>query len=62
MITSRRAGHVARMQEGSSAFKMLTCKLTGKRALARPSRRWEYNGRIDPKEIGINTRNLVNLT
>ena len=34
MIKSRRlrwAGHVARMEEGKSAFKLLTCKPTGKR-------------------------------
>ena len=27
----RSAGHVARMEEGRSAFKILTCKPTGKR-------------------------------
>ena len=36
VIKSRRlrwAGHVARMEEGRSAFKILTCKPTGKRPL-----------------------------
>ena len=36
VIKSRRlrwAGHVARMEEGRSAFKILTGKLTGKRPL-----------------------------
>ena len=35
-IRLRWAGHVARMEEGRSAFKMLTGKPTGKRALGRP--------------------------
>ena len=53
----RWAGHVARMEEGRSAFKILTGKLTGKRTLGRPRRRWEDNIRMDLKEISINTRN-----
>ena len=36
----RLAGHVARMEEGRSAFKILTGKPTGKRPLGRPRRRW----------------------
>ena len=35
----RRAGHVARTEEGRSAFKLLTGKPTGKRRLGRPRRR-----------------------
>ena len=67
MIKSRRlrwAGHVARMEEGRSAFKMLTCKPTGTRPFGRPRRRWEDNIRMDPKEIrvGINTRIWVDST
>ena len=55
MIKSRRlrwAGHVARMEEGSSAFKILTGKPTGKRPLGRPRRKWEDNIRMDLEEIG----------
>ena len=37
----RRADHVARMEEGRSAFKMLTGKPIGKRPLGKPRRRWE---------------------
>ena len=58
VIKSRRlrwAGYVARMKEGTSAFKMLTGKPTGKRPLGRPGHRWEDNIRIDLKVIGINT-------
>ena len=51
------AGDIARMEEGSSAFKMLTGKPTGKRPLGSPRFRWEVNIRINLKEIGINTRN-----
>ena len=39
----RWAGHVARMEEGRSAFKILTSKPTGKRPLGRSRRRWEDN-------------------
>ena len=49
VIKSRRfrwAGHVARIEEGRSAFKILTGKPTER----------------DLKEIGINTRNWVDLT
>ena len=55
VIKSRRircGGHVARMEEGGGAFKMLTGKLTRKRPLLRPGRRWEDNIRMDFKEIG----------
>jgi hypothetical protein len=60
VIKSKRlrwAGHVARKEEGRSAFKILTGKPTGERPLGRPRRRWEDNIRMDLKEIGINTRN-----
>ena len=36
-----------------------TGKPTGKRHLGRPRPRWKDNNRMDLKEIGINTRNLV---
>ena len=45
------------MEEGRSAFKILTSTLIGKRALGRPRSRWKDNIRMDLKEIGINTRN-----
>ena len=55
----RWAGHVARMEEGRSAFKILTDKPTGKRPLGRPRRRWEDNIRMDLEAIGVNAGNLV---
>ena len=55
MIKSRRlkwVGHVIRMKEGRSVFKMLTDKPIVKR----PRRRWQDNIRIDLKEMGVNTK------
>ena len=57
----RWTGHVARMEEGRSAFKILTGKPTGNRPLGRPRRRWEDNIRMDLEEIGINAGNWVDL-
>ena len=55
-------GHVARMEEGRSAFKILTGRPTGKRPLGRPRRRWEDNIRTDFEEIGISAGNWVDST
>ena len=38
------------MEEGRSAFEILTGKLTGKRPLGRPRRRWEDNIRMHLEE------------
>ena len=48
---------LARMEEGRSAFKILTGTPTGKRPLGRPRRRWEDTFKMDLKEIDINSRN-----
>ena len=54
VINSRRlkwAGHVARTEEGRSAFKILQLATpTGKRPLGRPRRKWEDN--IRNEELG----------
>ena len=55
----RWAEHVARMEEGRGAFKILTGKPTGKRPLGRPRRRWEDNIRMDLEKIGFNAGNWV---
>ena len=47
------------MEEGRSAFKILTGKPTGKRPLGRPRLRWEDNNIMDLEEIGINAGNWV---
>ena len=41
------------MEEGRSAFIILTGKPTGKRPLGRPRRRWEDNIRMNLGDIGI---------
>ena len=43
----RWAGPVARMEEGRSAFKILTGRPTRKRSLGRPRRIWEDNIRME---------------
>ena len=40
------------MDDGRSAFKILSVKSTGKRSLGRPRCRWEDNIRMKLKEIG----------
>ena len=55
----RWVGHVGRMEEGRSFFKILKGKPTGKRPFGRPRRRWEDNIRMDLKEIGISADNWV---
>ena len=52
-------GRSCRMEEGRSAFKILTGKPTGKRPLGRPRHRWENYIRIDCEEIDINAGNWV---
>ena len=47
------------MEEGRSAYKILTGTHAGKRPLGRPRRRWEEDIRMDLKETCINTNNWV---
>ena len=65
MIKSRRlrwAGRLARMEEGGSAFKILTDIPAGKRPLKRPRRRWEDNIRMDlKKQVSIQGIVLIRL-
>jgi hypothetical protein len=58
VIKSRRlrwAGHVARLEDGRSAFKILKSKPTGKIPLGRPRRRWEDNIRMDLEENWVDS-------
>ena len=53
VIKSRRlrwAGHVARMEEGRNALKILAGTPTGNRPLGKPRYRWEDNIRMDLKK------------
>ena len=47
------------MEDGRSAFKILTGNPTRKRPLGKPRRRWEDTIRMDLEEIGINAVNWV---
>ena len=54
-LKSRRlrwAGHVARMDQSRSAYRVLVGKPEGKRPLGRPRRRWEDNIKMDLREVG----------
>ena len=59
IVVVRWAGHVTRIEEGRSAFKILTGIPAGKTPLGRPRRRWKDNSTIDIKEIDTNTKNWV---
>ena len=49
------------MEEGRSSVKILSGKPTRKILLGWPRRRWEENIRMNLKEIGISTRNWIDL-
>ena len=49
------------MEEGRSAFKILTGKPTGKRLLGRPMRGWKDNIRLDLREIGVRRTGFIRL-
>jgi hypothetical protein len=57
----RWAGHVARIGEGRSVYRVLVGRLEGKRPLGRPRRRWEDNIKMDLREIGIDGANWIRL-
>jgi hypothetical protein len=64
VIKSRRirwAGHVARMGEGRGAYRVLVGRSEGKRPLGRPRRRWEYNIKMDLREIWIDGENWIQM-
>jgi hypothetical protein len=46
-------GHVARMGDGRGVYRVLVGAPEGKKPLGRPRHRWEYNIKIDLREIGI---------
>ena len=58
-ISNTNVNPIARMEEGRSAFKILTGAPTGKRPLGMPTHRREDHTRMDLKEISINMRNWV---
>ena len=57
----RWAGHVARIGEGRSVYRVLVGKLEGKRLLGRPRRRWEDNIKMDLQEVGRGVMDWIEL-
>jgi hypothetical protein len=54
-------GHVVRMVEGRSVYRILVGRPKRKRLLGRPGRRWEDNTGMDLREIGFNGANWIRL-
>jgi hypothetical protein len=54
-------GHVTRMGEGRSVYRVLVGRPEGKRPLGRPRRRWEDNIKMDISEIGIDGAYWIQL-
>ena len=46
---------------GEGAYRVLVGKPEGKRPLGRPRRRWVYNIRMDPKEVGCGYVDWIGL-
>jgi hypothetical protein len=57
----RWAENVARMGEGRGVYRVLVGRPEGKRPLGRPRHRWEYNIKLDLREIGIDGANWIRL-
>ena len=57
----RWAGHVARMEQSTNAYRVLVGKPEGKRPLGRPRCRWEDNNEIDLREVGCDPRDWIAL-
>ena len=57
----RWAGHVARMVERRSVYRVLVGKPEGKRPLGRSRRRWEDNIKMDLQEVGCGGVDWIEL-
>jgi hypothetical protein len=64
VIKSKRmrwTGHVTRMEEGRSVYRVSVGRPEGKRPLERPRRRWEDNIKLDLRKIVIDVANWIQL-
>jgi hypothetical protein len=57
----RRAGHVTTMGEKRNSYRILVGKPERKKPLGRPRRRWVDNIKIDLREIGWDSMDLIDL-
>jgi hypothetical protein len=57
----RWAGHVARMGESRSVYRVLVGKPEGKRPLGGPRRRWEVNIKMELQEVGCGGLGWIEL-
>jgi hypothetical protein len=57
----RWAGHVARMGEERSVYRVLVGNPEGKRPMGRPRRRWEDNVRMDFQKVGCGGMDWIGL-
>jgi hypothetical protein len=48
----RWAAHIARMEERRGVDRILVGRPEGRRPLGRPRRSWEYNIKMDLREVG----------
>jgi hypothetical protein len=61
VIRIRWAGHLAHMEGGRGAYRVLVGKPERKRPLARPRCRWEDNIRMDLQEVGYGCVDWIGL-
>jgi hypothetical protein len=57
----RGAGHVARTEEGRGVYRVLVWSPEGKRLLGRPRRKWEFDIKMDLRDIGIDGAKWIQL-
>ena len=57
----RWAGHVARMEQSTNAYRVLVGKPEGKRPLGRPRSRWEDNIKMDLMEVSFDPGEWIDL-
>ena len=57
----RLAGHVARMGERRSAYRVLVRKPEGKRPFGRIRLRWEDNIKMDVQEVGCGNMDWIEM-
>ena len=57
----RQAGHIARMEERRSLYRILVGKPGGKRPLRRPRCRWQDNIKMDLQEVGCGVMYWIEL-